>query len=247
MAMLEVDRWLRERPPAPDLADQLHCAWHGDLGQARIPLPDECLDLVWVGDGTMWLSGPESRSWSRGYPRGTTAVGVRFQPGVGPAVLGLDAAELRDVRVRLEHLWGDRAARELTERVAARLNERGRELELEEAVRRLAAGARPVDRLAIAAAATVGRRRPVSVRDLARSLDLSERQVHRRFSAAFGYGPAMLSRMRRVRRVLGLARSAAGRGRMVDLAQAAGYSDQQHLTHEVRAVFGAPPAVLLRS
>jgi hypothetical protein len=113
VARLVVDRWLLERRPAPDLADRLVCAWRGDLGEAAMPLPDERLDLVWVDDGSLWLSGPETSSWSRGYRPGTTAVGVGFKPGVDPPMLDLAAAEVRDARIRLEELWGDRNAREL--------------------------------------------------------------------------------------------------------------------------------------
>jgi hypothetical protein len=60
VARLVAAEWLRERRPAPDLADQLVCAWRGDLGEAAMPLPDERLDLVWVDDGSLWLSGPET-------------------------------------------------------------------------------------------------------------------------------------------------------------------------------------------
>src|SRR5918993_3742985 len=94
-AVLAVDRWLVERRPTPDLADVLVCVWRGDLGQAELPLPDERLDLVWVDDGSLWLSGPETTSWSRGYPPDTTAVGVGFRPGVGPPMLGLAASRVR--------------------------------------------------------------------------------------------------------------------------------------------------------
>ena len=107
VARLVVDRWLVERRPAPDLADRLVCVWRGDLGSAELPLPDERLDLVWVDDGSLWLAGPETTSWSRGYPPGTTAVGVGFKPGVGPPTLGLAGSEVRDARVRLDELWGD--------------------------------------------------------------------------------------------------------------------------------------------
>ena len=141
-AMLAVDRWLAERRPTPDLADVLVCVWRGDLGQAELPLPDERLDLVWVDDGSLWLSGPE-----------TTAVGVGFRPGVGPPMLGLVASAVRDARVRLDELWGDRRARELAERLAAHPDDRGRARELERAVRRLAATARPVDAVALEVAA----------------------------------------------------------------------------------------------
>jgi hypothetical protein len=141
VARLVVDRWLLERRPAPDLVDRLVCVWRGDLGEAATPLPDERLDLVWVDDGSLWLSGPETTSWSRGYPAGTTAVGVGFKSGVGPPMLGLAGSEVRDARVRLDELWGDRQARELAERVAAHPDDRGRARTLEGAVRRLAARA----------------------------------------------------------------------------------------------------------
>src|SRR5512133_2920045 len=198
VARLVVDRWLLERRPAPDLADWLVCVWRGDLGEAAMPLPDERLDLVWVDDGSLWLSGPETSSWSRGYPPGTTAVGVGFKPGVGPPVLHLAASEVRDARVRLEALWGDRQARELAERVAAHPDDGGRARELE-----------------------------------------------RRCLAACGYGPAVLARMLRLRRALWLARSQQGPLRLAELAAAAGYFDQQHLAHEVRAIMGTTPTGLL--
>jgi catechol 2,3-dioxygenase-like lactoylglutathione lyase family enzyme/AraC-like DNA-binding protein len=197
-------------PPAPDLADQLVCVWRGDLGQAAMPLPDERLDLVWVDDGSLWLSGPETTSWPRGYGPGTTAVGVGFKPGVGPPLLGLAAAEVCDARVGLAELWGDRHAGELAERVAAQPDDRERARELERAVRGLAAGARPVDQVALEVAARLNQPRAVLVADLSGAMGLSERQIHRRCMAAFGYGPGVLARMLRLRRALQLARSQQG-------------------------------------
>jgi AraC-like DNA-binding protein len=247
VARLVVDRWLRERRPAPDLADRFVCVWRGDLGDAATPLPDERLDLVWVDDGSLWLSGPETTSWSRGYPPGTAAVGVGFKPGVGPAMLDLAASEVRDARIRLEELWGDRDARELAERVAAHPDDRGRARELERAVRRLAASARPVDQVALEVAARLDRPRAASVLDLSRATGLSERQLYRRCMAAFGYGPAVLARILRLQRALRLARSHEGPLRLAELAAAAGYFDQQHFAHEVRAIMGTTPTTLLRS
>jgi AraC-like DNA-binding protein len=244
---LVVDEWLLQRRPAPDLADRLVCAWRGDLGKAAMPLPDERLDLVWVDDGSLWLSGPETTSWSRGYPPGTTAVGVGFKPGVGPPMLGLAGSEVRDARVRLDQLWGDRQARELAERVAAHPDHRGRARELERAVGRLAASARPVDGVALEVAARLDQPRPARVLELSRATGLSGRQLHRRCTAAFGYGPAVLARILRLRRALQLARCHQGPVPLAALAAAAGYFDQQHLAHEVRAVMGTTPTRLLRS
>jgi AraC-like DNA-binding protein len=247
VARLVVDRWLLERRPAPNLADRLVCVWRGDLGEAAMPLPDERLDLVWVDDGSLWLSGPETTSWPRGYGPGTTAVGVGFKPGVGPPLLGLAAAEVCDARVGLAELWGDRHAGELAERVAAQPDDRERARELERAVRGLAAGARPVDQVALEVAARLNQPRAVLVADLSGAMGLSERQIHRRCMAAFGYGPGVLARMLRLRRALQLARSHQGELRLAELAAAAGYFDQPHLAHEVRAIMGTTPTRLLRS
>jgi AraC-like DNA-binding protein len=244
--MLIVDAWLRERAPAAFVAGPLRCAWHGDLGAIKTPLPDECFDLFWVDDGSLWLSGPESSSWApRGRPPGQHAVGVRCRPGVGPALFGVAASELRDLRVRLDDLRPCREVREVSDRVASQAGDLARMRELERLIGRLAAGARPVDRLAVAVAAEVGRVRPAPAGAIARSAGLSERQVHRRCTEAFGYGPAVLARILRLQRALRLARSAQRPSRLADLAVAAGYSDQQHLAHDVRAITGTTAAGLL--
>jgi AraC-like DNA-binding protein len=81
---------------------------------------------------------------------------------------------------------------------------------------------------------------------LSRATGLSQRQLHRRCTAAFGYGPAVLARMLRLQRALRLARSHQGPLRLAGLGAAAGYFDQQHLAHEVRAIMGTTPTRLLR-
>ena len=244
--MLIVDAWLRERAPAAHVADTLRCVWRGDLGAMRTPLPDECFDLFWVEDGSLWLSGPESSSWApRGSPPGRAAVGVRCRPGVGPALFGVPASEVRDLRVRLDDVWPGRDVREVSGRVASQAGDLARVRELERLIGRLAANARPVDRLAVAVAAEVGRVRPAPARAIARSAGLSERQVHRRCTEAFGYGPAVLARILRLQRALRLARSGRRPSRLADLAVAAGYSDQQHLAHDMRAITGTTAAGLL--
>jgi AraC-like DNA-binding protein len=242
--VLAVDEWLSERPPAPDLAAVLRCAWHGDLGAMRTPLPDECYDLVWVNDGTLWVSGPESTSWPRGYPPGSEAVGVRFHPAVGPAVLRVPAGDIRDTRVRLDDLGRTGHARALAERIAGQPDDAGRLRELEMAARRLAAEARPSDAVALQVAAEVGRIPGASLRALAAAAGISDRQLRRRCAAAFGYGPATLARVLRLQRALSLARSHGRPRRMADLAVAAGYCDQQHLAHEVRAIAGTTAGAL---
>ncbi|MES9609208.1 helix-turn-helix domain-containing protein [Actinomadura sp. NPDC000929] len=91
-------------------------------------------------------------------------------------------------------------------------------------------------------AAMAGRLAEGSVREAADELGLGERQLRRRSLAAFGYGPKTLQRVLRFQRALGLAR--AGRP-LAEVAFAAGYADQAHLAHEVRALAGAPVRALL--
>jgi AraC-like DNA-binding protein len=241
-----VDEWLLEREPPADLTGQLVCTWHGDVGAAWKLLPDECVDMFWVG-GSVWVSGPETRSWPAAALPGTDVVGVCFRSGVAPSLLGVAASELLDLRVRLDQLWGDRGARELAERVSCRDDDDGRALELENAVRRMAAGAWGRDAVAAEVLARVGMVRTASARELARATYLSERQLHRRCTAAFGYGAEFLARIHRIQRFLQLARDESRPPRLSGLAIDAGYADQSHLTREVRTIMGTTPAQLLRS
>jgi AraC-like DNA-binding protein len=245
---LLVDEWLIERRPPPDLENQLVCTWRGDISEASTPLPDECVDVYWV-NGSLWVSGPETRSWpSAAWPvwPGTDAVGVRFRPGVAPALLGVEASELRDRRVPLCALWSDQLSGELTERMSYSEDDEERAAVFENATRTMVARGRDPDPVALAVSASLRSARTVSVRDLARDAGLSERQLHRRCSAAFGYGPAFLLRISRIQRFLRLGRVGSGAPLLADLAIGAGYADQSHLSREVRSLMGTTPAELVR-
>ena len=241
---LLVDEWLFERAAPVDLAEHVVCLWRGDVGEASILLPDECVDMYWV-DGSVWVSGPETRSWPSAARTGTNSIGVCFRSGVASSLLGVAASELVDKRVRLDELWGDWAARELADRISSRHDDDGRAIEIENAVRRMVAGAWDLDVLAMEVAETMSMARTTSVRELARNAQLSERQLHRRCRAAFGYGPAFLLRINRVQRFVQLARDVVQAPRLADLADAAGYTDQAHLAHDVRSIMGTTPAQVL--
>jgi AraC-like DNA-binding protein len=209
-------------------------------------LPDECVDMYWA-NGSVWVSGPETRSRPSAAGPGPREVGVCFRSGVAPSLLGVAASELRDVRVCLDQLWGSRAARELAERVSYRDGDDGRANELENAVRQMAAGAWGLDVVALEVTERLHLAGTASAVELARATHLSGRQLHRRCCAAFGYGPGFLLRMLRVQRFLQLARDESRPPRLAGLAIDAGYADQPHLTREVRAIMGTTPAQLLRS
>jgi AraC-like DNA-binding protein len=82
-----------------------------------------------------------------------------------------------------------------------------------------------------------------SVAATAAALGLSDRQLHRRSLAAFGYGPKTLGRILRFRRAVALARRQVA---LAETAVRAGYADQAHFTREVRALSGVTPRELIR-
>ncbi|MFC4493162.1 helix-turn-helix domain-containing protein [Streptomyces ovatisporus] len=214
---------------------------HGAPEEEGRVLPDGCMDLLWW-DGALVVAGPDTRAHVHSPQTVSRITGLRFAPGTGPAVFGLPAYEVRDQRVPLGAVWPESAVRVLEERIASAA-EPGRALEIlagerlgDEALKR-SRTARPLNRSVVELLAH-GR----GVAEVARTVGLSERQLHRRCRDAFGYGPKTLTRVLRMQRALGM----AGRtGSLAEVAVASGYADQAHLSREVRALAGVPPARLL--
>jgi methylphosphotriester-DNA--protein-cysteine methyltransferase len=101
-------------------------------------------------------------------------------------------------------------------------------------------GVREPDPLVGAAVAALGQPRArVSV--VAAELGVSSRQLQRLVGAAAGYGPKMLARVLRFRRLQALAPAP-----LLELALEAGYADQAHMTSEVRLLAGVPPVRFLK-
>jgi AraC-like DNA-binding protein len=228
-----------ERAPAADLARHLQCSWTRVTAGGGTVLPDGCLDLMWIG-GELVVAGPDSVAAPSELTAGLEIAAVRFRPGAAPAVLGLPASELRDRRVPLAELW--RGAGRLERRVSGATD---RVAVLEDAVRRRLAEAPPVDPVAAAVAGRLARG-PAGIAGLADRAGLSERQLHRRCVAAFGYGAKTLDRVLRLQRFLALGRDRPGTG-LAGLAADAGYADQAHLSRDCRTLAAATPATLLRT
>jgi AraC-like DNA-binding protein len=196
---------------------------------ARI-LPDGCLDVIWQ-DGRVFVAGPDTTAQVVSSPPGSRLFAVRFADGAGPSVLGVPADELTDRRVPFDALFGPAETRRLAEAddpLAA----------LEAFTRRR--WHRP-DRamVALAEAARTG----VSVGAIADSCGLSPRHLHRRCTAAFGYGPKTLVKIMRMQRAVAMAR---GGRPFADVSVAAGYADQAHLARDVKALAGVPLTRLVR-
>ena len=203
-------------------------AWVSSGGGETRVLPDGCLDLLWF-DETLVVAGPDTRAYRSPAPV-NGVVGLRFGPGLTPAWLGVPAVELLDRRVRLDELWPPAEVRRLTDRVAG-ADDQVRALEAITGPRLADHPPDPVTRQ-VARLLAVG----WSVGGAAAMVGLGERQLHRRSTAAFGYGPKTLARILRLDRALTLARAGVP---AVECADRAGYADQAHLARDVRSLTGA--------
>ncbi|HWF52743.1 MAG TPA: DUF6597 domain-containing transcriptional factor [Solirubrobacteraceae bacterium] len=223
------------RPPA-GLESVVACLWEHEPACAhrqRI-IPDTCLDLIWLAGSELVIAGADTTARVAELPAGARTSGVRLRTGAAGAVLGVPASELRDRQVPAALVWGAQATALEAELAVA---DPARRLELLTGV--VARRRVEPDPLVRAAARSLAGPR-ARVAGVASELGVSERQLHRRVLAAVGYGPKMLARVGRLRRLIALAdEPLAGR------AFAAGYASQAHMSDEVRRLTGTTPVRFL--
>jgi AraC-like DNA-binding protein len=236
-----------ERPPAPALAGVVSSVWVQQVARDAPPyvqrnIPTGAVELVCrVGDEPR-IVGPLTQALVEVLQPGTTVVGLRFQPGAAPAVLGLPASELVDLAVDARDLW-DRGS------LAAETPEEAL-LTLQRHLAARLATADTLDPLIFEAVRQL-RWSTDDVGSLTSSLHISERQLRRRFQASIGVAPKPLHRMLRFQRFLSLVQHAiaSGAAPAVDgiarLAAEVGYADQPHLNRECLRLTGVSPGGLL--
>ncbi|MEV4312169.1 helix-turn-helix transcriptional regulator [Actinocrispum sp. NPDC049592] len=215
----------REFRPEGDVVD---CVWVSTRVGVQRVVPDGCMDIMWV-KGSLEVAGPDTRAHLAevdGY-----TVGVRFRPGMAPGFLGIPGNELRDTRVPLDRLWSRERVEWLTENIHKGLPGQA----LLQAV-----GEAREDTFA----AAVKRLLHNDIRDIAETLNVSERQLHRRCLTRFGYGPKTLQRVIRFSHAMDLAYNGQA---FADIAHQTGYADQAHLAREVKDLAGATLSELVRT
>ncbi|MGH3861434.1 helix-turn-helix domain-containing protein [Actinokineospora sp.] len=198
------------------------CLWsrtRAEAGAQRV-VPDGCADVIWQREtGRLFVAGPDTKA-QIGTSEPGSMVGLRFQPGA--VALGVPADALRDERIDLDAFRPD--GRELSERLGAAEDPHQVLLEA------FPAHVDPVIGQIRELAARTG-----SVRAIADTVGLGERQLRRRSLAAFGYGPKVLHRVLRFDRAVRRARAGLP---FADVAYREGYTDQAHLAREVKALAG---------
>jgi AraC-like DNA-binding protein len=240
----------REFPSPSQLAAHFLCLWTqtivGLQGEYHHwVLPDACIDIVFINDDPPMVVGPWTDPFVIRLAAGTKIVGARFHPGRAPSLLALPAAELRNSSVPLADLWG--AQRGRFARISDASGLPGQLSALAGALLGSLASAAPPDETVAVGIRWLARRPHGRVEQLSESLGISNRQLHRRFSAAVGYGPKTLQSILRFQRVLNRAGGTCHRRHLAELAADAGYADQAHMTRAFQRFANCPPSALLRS
>jgi AraC-like DNA-binding protein len=210
------------------------CTWEQvtTVEQEQRVVPDACVDLIWSAERLI-IAGPDTAARLVTLPPGSRLVGARLRPGAAGAVLGLPVSELRDLSPEASEVLGHDVATGLLERLSTGPNPH--------ALLRNACESRTVpDPLVKAAITRLGQPR-ARVGATAAELGVSARQLQRRISDAVGYGPKMLARVLRFRRLQVLQPAS-----LAELALDAGYADQAHMTAEVTRLAGTSPVRFLK-
>jgi methylphosphotriester-DNA--protein-cysteine methyltransferase len=226
----------REYRPPPGLEAVVACLWENEPTEdhAQRVVPDGYVDVIWEAERELVIAGADTGPRSVDLPARTRSSGIRLRPGAAGAVLGLPPSELCDRQIAVALVWGEQGA-SLEAAVAGA--DRARRLQLlTEAVAR-----RHAEPDALVRAAASGLAAPdARVAGIAAELGVGERQLHRRTVAAVGYGPKMLARVGRLRRLVRLAGDT-----LACRAFEAGYASQAHMSDEVRRLTGLTPVRFL--
>jgi AraC-like DNA-binding protein len=199
--------------------------------------------------GDVHAIGPSTRPVRKVLGTVPHVIVVRFRPGGAYPFFGRPMKQMTDQFVPIEDLWGDDGTR-LRDGLL-QTSSAGAQLDLLERTLLARLRGSNVFEPASARIAQIAIRRitgatfPLRIDALADELGISQRQLRRVFDEVVGMGPKSFARIRRFRRAVDAASSAAV-SNWADIATATGYYDQAHLIADFRQLAGATPGALLR-
>jgi len=229
-------RYEESLPPA-HLVRWVECCWTVSATEPLLGYPvrpDGCLDIIYSRESGLRAVGAMTAEQRYDLPAASQMAGVRFRPGMAGRFLRAAPAELTDLTVALEELWGV-SARELTGRLDQSPADHCARLMMEHLPP--TAPLNPVQRAVEAIVQADGE---VDLEHISRHANLSPRQFRRRCLEETGLTPKRLCRVLRFRYALGL----AGRVQSPEwpaIAAEAGYFDQAHLIRDFREFTGQTP------
>jgi AraC-like DNA-binding protein len=209
-------------------------------------LPDACIDIVLINNEPPMVFGPWTISFVARLAVGTIITGARLHPGRASDLLGMPASELLNQAIPIAAVNGAMQSIRL-EKVIEQQNAAARRSALAQVLLASVESSAPFDRSVLAGIQWLSRHPHGRIEQLSRWIGISQRQLHRRFSAAIGYGPKMFQSVLRFQRLLKTARETGVEQSLADLAASAGYADQAHMTRDVHRFANIRPTKLLGS
>lgn len=198
------------------------------------------------GDRTLrraWIAGVHTASAVCTQPPRQDVLGVRLRPAAAAAVLGVPVGEVAERIVDLDDVIA-RGGSELAERCGAARSMEARLRVLADWVQDRVRRARPIARPIVWATAEIVRRGgAVPIAELREETGFSKARLVGGFREHVGVPPKVYARLVRFRRVTELLQ--AGAVPLAEVALAAGYYDQPHMTSEFHALSGFTPTAFL--
>ena len=249
-------------PPVPALTDIVEAILDLDLPRADMAramtfqvlpaiCPTLCLHHRAPSISTQRINPGNSRQRVTGVQTGAItirptgpvgAIIVHLRPEAAIRFTGGQMDALTDANVSFADLFGSTEASLLEERLEEATGASGRAQHVQEFLMRHTSN-RECDPVVQHAISLLRRTPNKSVRQLAMQLDISERQLSRRFHATMGTSVKRFASVARIGRVIAAARQG---GRWAEIAQDCGYVDQAHMIHDFRNMTGRPPKAILR-
>jgi AraC-like DNA-binding protein len=247
------------RAPRPSLRPFVKTLWAGDTpaqGDREHSVPTGSMHIairlndaplkLYDGDVARTVShgvvgGARSSFYVRDISKPVVSVGAQLYPGAAEMLFGVPADELAERHTSLDDLWGRDAS--LAREQIAEAKTLQKRLDVFENIlaKRIpqVRGVHPM--IANALAKLEGE---WSVNEIVDESGVSHRHFIALFKRSVGLAPKTYARILRVQKALTLATNA--QLQLVDVALDCGYSDQAHLTRELKEVAGVSPSELRR-
>ncbi len=189
--------------------------------------------------------GTLSRNLSIKVAEQTSYLVVRFLPGKMSSFFKIPAYELSDMNIELEWIWG--SGKILEDRIMNSSAIQEIAMFLDDAFLKLLPSLNPNDYRINEAIRTISCcKGQISITDTAKHIDLSPRQLERRFMELVGITPKRFCRIIRFRSVFTYLQNSRQK-EWAEVAAACGYSDQAHLIRECKFFTGYSPAAYLNN